>query len=73
MPHQSGPILVRIEFQGDEEMNTRQYANENRISGMISFNGLLILAMMAIGAIAAGGTVAQAAINQFGKVSLALN
>ena len=54
-------------------MNKRQYANENRISGMISFNGLLILAMMAIGAIAAGGTVAQAAINQFGKVSLALN
>jgi hypothetical protein len=54
-------------------MNRQWYANENRISGMISFNGLLILAMMSIGAIAIGGIVAQAAINQFGKVSLALN
>jgi hypothetical protein len=54
-------------------MNGQRYANENRISGLISLNGLLILAMMSIGAIATGGTVAQAAIDQFDKVSAALN
>jgi hypothetical protein len=55
------------------KMNERRYANETRISRLISFTGLLILAMMSIGAIATGGTVAQATIDQFDKVTAALN